>query len=349
MSTETQEKRIAGLDFLRGIAVIMVYFRHCSKDNLLNFIGWSGVDLFFVLSGFLVSGLIFSEYKKKEKVDLKRFLIRRGFKIYPPFYFFILVSFIVKGLFTPDFYSTSQILSEIFYLQSYCNGMWIHTWSLAVEEHFYIGLAILMFFFIKYRLIDKVKFMISFLCLWLILTFCMRYYVSYQHADQEIFSFTQTHLRIDGILIGVLASYLYYFTGFYTKFIAHRHLFMIIALILISPLFIFRGGSFIINTFGLTTINLGFGIIVLYSLNAFSNKIFHYKIIKVPVQWMCFIGLHSYSLYLWHILPDNLVMTLLNKESFILSSILTLVSGIGLSIIIEKPFLKLRDKLYAKN
>jgi len=227
--------------------------------------------------------------------------------------------------------------------------MWIHTWSLAVEEHFYIGLAILMAICLKYKMIENVKFMISFLILWLVITFCMRFYISYQNTDQEIFTFTQTHLRIDGILVGVLASYLYYFTDFYARFIKIKHFLLIIALLLISPLFIFQGGSFVMNTVGFTTINLGFGIIVLYSLNVFTNKVFEHNIIKIPVQLMCFIGLHSYSIYLWHLLPDNIINALFHRESVILTFILTLLTGIFFSLVIEKPFLKMRDKFYAKN
>ena len=84
--------RIKGLDLLRGIAILLVLFRHCDiENNILHHFGWLGVDLFFVLSGFLVSGLLFNEYKKIGKVKIGRFLIRRGFKIYPPFYFFVLI------------------------------------------------------------------------------------------------------------------------------------------------------------------------------------------------------------------------------------------------------------------
>jgi peptidoglycan/LPS O-acetylase OafA/YrhL len=349
MGIKAVEKRITGLDFLRGVAVLLVFFRHAVEDNILHFIGWAGVDLFFVLSGFLVSGLIFKEYKEKNKVDLKKFLIRRGFKIYPPFYFFIIVSLILKYIFTQEFYSISQILNEIFYLQSYRDGMWIHTWSLAVEEHFYIGLALVMAICLKYKLIENVKFMISFLIGWLVITFCMRFNISYQNIDQGVYTFTQTHLRIDGILIGVLVSYLYYFTNFYLHFKKFKHYLLLIAFIFISPLFIFQGGSFEMNTLGLTTVNLGFGIIVLYSLDVFTNKVIKHTILKVPVQLMSFIGLHSYSIYLWHLLPDNIINTLFHRESFILTLVLTLLTGIIFSIIIEKPFLKIRDKFYAKN
>ena len=56
--------RLRELDFLRGIAIILVLFRHQVLFDFLETMGWIGVDLFFVLSGFLVSGLLFKEYQK---------------------------------------------------------------------------------------------------------------------------------------------------------------------------------------------------------------------------------------------------------------------------------------------
>jgi len=88
------------MDMLRGIAILLVLGRHyVIKPEGLGplqplaagwmAIGWAGVDLFFVLSGFLVSGLIFAEYRKNQTVDLRRFVIRRGFKIWPPYLAYI--------------------------------------------------------------------------------------------------------------------------------------------------------------------------------------------------------------------------------------------------------------------
>ena len=88
------DNRIRDLDFLRGLAIIGVLLRHSAFENIFARAGWAGVDLFFVLSGFLVSGLLFREYKKTGTVRIGRFLIRRGFKIYPTFYIFLIVSFI---------------------------------------------------------------------------------------------------------------------------------------------------------------------------------------------------------------------------------------------------------------
>src|ERR1035441_4294981 len=90
-------RRNTNLDALRGIAILMVLGRHAGlavdylhATNPFTFytmrIGWAGVDLFFVLSGFLISGLLFADYSQWGRIHLKRFYIRRGFKIWPAFY-----------------------------------------------------------------------------------------------------------------------------------------------------------------------------------------------------------------------------------------------------------------------
>jgi len=144
--------RNLGLDLLRTIAVLLVLGRHLHLPADPNFAmrawqtgGWVGVDLFFVLSGFLVSGLLCREYQRDQSVDLKRFLVRRGFKIYPAFYAMIGFTIIVK-ISSGQSIPIRQLVGEITFLQNYLGGIWIHTWSLAVEEHFYMGIAILMSF-----------------------------------------------------------------------------------------------------------------------------------------------------------------------------------------------------------
>lgn len=87
----THKNRNQAIDFLRGVAVALTIFRHFGVNLFLYKIGWVGVDLFFVLSGFLVSGLLFGEYKKTGGIDFPRFFVRRGLKIYPLFYLIILV------------------------------------------------------------------------------------------------------------------------------------------------------------------------------------------------------------------------------------------------------------------
>ena len=71
---------------------MLVAAAHCHVPGVNP--GYFGVDLFFVLSGFLVSGLLFKEFKKHERISISRFYLRRGLRIYPPFFFFIGVSLI---------------------------------------------------------------------------------------------------------------------------------------------------------------------------------------------------------------------------------------------------------------
>jgi peptidoglycan/LPS O-acetylase OafA/YrhL len=338
--------RIKGLDLLRGIAVILVLFRHGSSFvNILSDIGWMGVDLFFVLSGFLVSGIVFKEYINNKKVNVKRFLIRRGLKIYPSFYIFIAVSIVAHFIFKGGNYKIHQIINEIFYLQNYGEGMWFHTWSLAVEEHFYIGLAVFIFFAIKTNMIEKRNYVIAFFIAIYITSLLMRIFaLNDLHHDERFL--TYTHIRIDGIIIGVLLSYIYYFTTGYKIFLKHRNLFLGISILLVSPLLILKGqGPYIYYV--LSLINIGFGLMVFYALGISSSKLPF--LIDIPFSALSFIGIHSYSIYLWHILVLMLVSLVefnnLYIEMFV-AIVLPIIVGIVLSYLIEKPFLMIRETVF---
>src|SRR5829696_1301944 len=102
--------RIKQLDLFRTAAILLVIAYHYGPavpplplglERLLGAVvhrGWMGVDLFFVISGFLIAGLLFSEFKSHGEIDLKRFFIRRGLKIYPAFYVLIFATVAVNWL-----------------------------------------------------------------------------------------------------------------------------------------------------------------------------------------------------------------------------------------------------------
>ena len=83
------------LDVLRCVAVLLVLMNHGRVSEFFNRTGWAGVDFFFVLSGFLISGLLFGEHEKHGTINFKRFFIRRGLKIYPAFYVFLILTAMV--------------------------------------------------------------------------------------------------------------------------------------------------------------------------------------------------------------------------------------------------------------
>src|SRR6185437_728119 len=106
------------IDFLRGIAIILVLFRHHALFSFTVKMGWIGVDLFFVLSGFLISNMLFKELKKTGKINAGNFLIRRAFKIYPVFYAFIILT-IATQLLIGDKISLWKLTGELLFLQNY--------------------------------------------------------------------------------------------------------------------------------------------------------------------------------------------------------------------------------------
>ena len=140
------------LDGLRTVAVTLVLVYHVARTEELSFLpgGFVGVDLFFVLSGFLITSLLLREHRTSGRIDLKRFYVRRLWRLYPAL---ILVSAVVAvvfacfpGTFGMEAASPVEALVALAYGMSWWSGLEIEggpyllglTWSLSVEEHFYL-------------------------------------------------------------------------------------------------------------------------------------------------------------------------------------------------------------------
>ena len=143
--------RILGLDGIRAYAALMVVVSHMylfielynNNSPYYSLVrGIIGVKIFFILSGFLITNLLYKEYKKYGRISLKLFIIRRGLRIFPVFYLFILAVLII-GLFFETMVSPKQLFYASIYWFNHLprdeySILLGHTWSLAVEEHFYI-------------------------------------------------------------------------------------------------------------------------------------------------------------------------------------------------------------------
>ena len=360
--------RLRELDFLRGIAIILVLLRHQHLFEFTTKMGWIGVDLFFVLSGFLVSGLLFKEYIKYGDIKPKLFLIRRGFKIYPIYflsYFLYLTPKLIKGQF-----DLKGFLSDIFFIQNYVWGWgyaYVPTWSLAIEEHFYFGLAILLYFLIENKIfnfkINMKAFKIDFFQVILLFSFlfCLivRIYNNMYHPEYEEKNVTMTHLRMDSLFAGVFISYLYYFkneilTGFFNSY--KKGLIVIAFLLLSFTPFIDFEESFFVRTFGMTFLYISFGIFLVYFLidnnvNSKLNIIFSERGVNVVSK----IGFSSYSIYIIHgfanfffsVLSVYVLKFQINPILlFFMTSTTSVLSGMFMTHYIEEHFLKIRDKYY---
>jgi peptidoglycan/LPS O-acetylase OafA/YrhL len=243
------------LDVLRCIAVLLVMLAHSKTHSRIALAGWVGVDLFFVLSGFLISGLLFDEYKQQGSIGLKRFFIRRGFKIYPSFYVLLFVGFLVEhGIYSHPVSSAGQYLREVLYVQNYATGIWIHTWSLAVEEHFYILLPILLLALLRFardasRPFDTVPaifMVIAIVCLAVRIVTASRLS---SPDEYRIFLnvIAPTHERIDSLFFGVLLGYLHHFRPYFLQKLARRKWNIVavaaVSLAMLSPALIFPQGT----------------------------------------------------------------------------------------------------------
>ena len=355
--------RNLGLDLLRLAAVVLVLGRHLQIPKDANLFlklwhtgGWVGVDLFFVLSGFLVSGLIYKEYLREQRVDITRFLIRRAFKIYPAFYAFIAFTVVYKILSDKPI-AVAPLIGELLFIQNYLGGLWHHTWSLAVEEHFYIGIAVLFSFLVKrgtkqsdggnpFRYVPLIFGVVAVACLGLRIATG----VILDEFSYYAFLFG-THIRIDSLMFGVLLAYLWYFHDLETRMQkVHTAWLVGLGLLLLSPAFLFPVNQYwLIPIVGVIGLYIGSGSLLLAMVRCKQSSS---KVLIVLGS----LGAASYSIYLWHMAVESWGWSAMKQLTGIIRFDAYFVFyfagslGIGwvLSRAVEWPMLKVRDRLFPR-
>jgi peptidoglycan/LPS O-acetylase OafA/YrhL len=349
----TAPTRLPCLDVLRAVAVLLVIGRHVDFQSPIPAPlsawqrgGWVGVDLFFVLSGFLVSGLLFQEYVRRGTVNLGRFLIRRGLKIYPAFYFFLVVTVVVMGL-QGSWPDARGLVGEVLFVQNYLGGVWNHTWSLAIEEHFYLGIALLVTVLLRQRVDKPLAALPRILIVLAVVLLGLRIV----KADAGWWALLKpTHLRIDALGFGVLLSYLWHFhnpqiTALFRRFRAPA---LIAGIGLVLPAFVWPLETTpAIYTVGFTGFYLGSGLILMGLLvGRFPDNL----LVRATGQ----VGAHSYSIYLWHMpvivwLVPAVTGLLGTSDPWLslLSAVCGSVAcGMLMARIVEFPVLRLRDRFF---
>jgi peptidoglycan/LPS O-acetylase OafA/YrhL len=239
------------------------------------------------------------------------------------------------------------VLAELLFVQNYFPGLWGHTWSLAVEEHFYLLLAILLWLLSKrdhtlraFRLIPAIFLVMAIGCLALRLLNAPIPFDFQTHIDR-------THLRMDSLFAGVFISYLHHRHPAEFELVTTRWRWPLIAagILFLSPAFVWpHETSVFIRTFGLTMFHLGSGCLLAGFLA-----------LKLPswplITAVAYIGSHSYSIYIWH----EWVEAYLEKTVFraghwhagaALFFAVSIVFGIVMALAVEFPVLKLRDRWF---
>ena len=254
--------------------------------------GGLGVDLFFVLSGFLVSGLLFREYLTSGRTNVGRFLVRRGFKIYPAFYIFV-ISTVALRLRVGDTLTSRDIASELLFVQNYGAHVWSHTWSLAVEEHFYLLLAALVFVLCRVTPDMPFRRIPAIFCLTTIGVLIARALTNASGPYAAATHHFPTHLQIDALFTGVVLSYYFHNRPAMASWVRRYSA----ALAFMAAVCLYLSQSLPAPTArflaGHLLTNLGFGLLVLIAVAVTSPRD---GFSRVAAR----IGAQSYSIYLWH-------------------------------------------------
>ena len=287
----TKTKRIEfrnDINGLRAVSVLVVVFYHAG----INFFkgGWLGVDIFFVISGFLISNIIISQLNDGT-FKFKEFYFRRIKRIFPALYSTLLISIPFAWLFLgPESmieYSNSLFSSVLFYSNYYFNGLdfyntepskfmpLLHTWSLAIEEQFYIFYPITAFLIFKFF---KKYFLYIF---GLIVIFSI--YLNSLPKGFDKFYLLQ--YRIWELLLGVLVMIL-------SQNFRSKHLEKIGFLLMFIPILLFDD-TWINDIEPKIICIFGVCLILLNGETQISKKLSSIKPIKL-------IGLSSFSIYLLH-------------------------------------------------
>ncbi len=224
--------------------------------------------------------------------------MRRGWKIYPPFFVLIAATVLMhlrEGLPIPPV----ALASELVFLQSYVPGLWNHTWSLAVEEHFYLLLPLTLAVMLRWNKgsptpLRPILSLAAGLAVFVLAGRLINWQV--RPSYDSLTHMFASHLRLDSLFFGVAISYAYHFhsSRFAGVFTPRRRFLIAGGALLLTPAFILPlETSPFIYTIGFTVFYVGSGMMLVGILLSQIPD-------GQPVATLATLGKYSYPIYLWH-------------------------------------------------
>jgi len=340
-------RREATLDVMRGLAILLVMFFHLRIDTgiagidraLLPVVdaGWIGVDLFFVLSGFLVGRLVLQEIATTGTFDRQRFLVRRIVRLWPVLFVYLAAMILAGGA-----AGWQMAWPVLLHVQNYSRNVPSHLWSLAVEEHFYLAVAwLLPIVAIRYR-----AGMVA-LALVALIVGVMAWRMTGWHGGVAIVDLQwQTQYRADAIAIGVALAWI----------AVHRPVWLM-------RLSAYRAAWFMVAVLGFAIVagiddwrdRFGPGLIVSDIAAAALLVGLHGAVIPsflaTPARALAALGTLAYPLYIWHPSVADATDTLLRSWPVTMPFVATAIRyGLAIGVAwliavgIERPFMALRHR-----
>ncbi|WP_406826157.1 acyltransferase family protein [Pedobacter sp. KACC 23697] len=364
-----EKEKFVGLDHLRAVAILLVFlyhyrmFEHPEWVDAIGWIGWTGVDLFFVLSGFLISNQLFREISLHGDIRLKTFFTKRFLRIIPPYLFTLLLYFCF-----PIFREREALpplwkflsFTQNFGLDVINQGTFSHAWSLCIEEQFYLALPVLLLFLIRIKQIKHLKiiFVLVMIFTFLLRVFSWNMYVLPNLAMPDFWKewyrniYYPTYTRLDGLAIGALIGVLFQSSTFKTMISRNGNLLVFtgIAAIAFSLWFCKDPYSQQASLFGFSMVALSYGILVAGAISgtAFLSR----KANLITTQ----LAALSYSIYLSHKGVIHLVQLFLGKIKIPVSNTpgllicfsFCVLAGLFYRYCIEKPAVTFKNKILNK-
>jgi peptidoglycan/LPS O-acetylase OafA/YrhL len=345
------------LDVLRTMAIMLVVTGHYSGDftaatgdlaKLTAFpifsFGWTGVDLFFILSGFLIGRQLWVELQQRNTIDVPRFVIKRGYRIWPYYFAFLIWVATTNGAPLADHWVDAVFLSN--YLPNRVSG----GWSLSTEEQFYILMPVILLLSARF-LPRKRWWLVPALLLaalpvsrWIVLASSGEPITG---ALKQRLTYMPFHTHSDGLLVGVLLAYVFVMSrGFFDKRPLLRN-------IPVPALMCLTGGALYAlseSYFGFTALALFFGALAIFLVRT-TGLLARLMALRV-FHW---ISRLSFGMYLNHF-PILIAMSPriaawtwgTPLQRFVLGYALVVLLSVATAavtyLLIESPFLQLRER-----
>jgi len=355
--------RVFGLDLMRTIAILTVVLVHASMlENVDTNFPWirliDGVELFFVLSGFLIGGIIIKNFQKKSTFgskDVCHFWIRRWFRTLPNYFLILILNIIVVyfGIIKGDF--TQFNWKFFFFLQNFTQPFYDffwESWSLSIEEWFYIlfPVILMVFYLIFKNKTSKKNIFLLAVCIFLITPVLLRFFIASKFEVDRFWLGVRVYkvviYRLDGIAFGLLGAFIkYYYPKIWFK---SRNVAFVLGLLLS---YVILYSTWLPNDFSTKVYKLS-----LQSLGCFL-LLSKFDSLKTAPRFLTRVVTHisliSYSMYL---INSALVAQVIydnfpphgTKTAWLLFGIywvIVIVASTLLYKYYEKPMMDLRDKI----
>ena len=338
--------RYPNLDLLRALAVMTVVFYHCCNLvgvplwmwKWLEILGSSSVELFCILSGFLIGTIYWDERDRNGSVDIKVFILRRIYRTVPMYYFFMVLAYIGVYITRNQEFSWTYL----FFLQNYEEIMpfYVISWTLCVEEHFYLLMPFLVSLFLVIPKKVTVPILIGLFFLPIVLRF-----ITYDEMVGVKFGYevVGSHFRYESLLLGVIISHILRYNESFFDFLKKYQYLMYLSTFLIISSYFFLP-KVLKAQVSVTISGILYGLCLIVAVRG--------EPIKLATKPLTYkIAISSYSTYLAHSIWLHVwvyIFDFLNVTSAFIKVPIMFVWSFSIGYIVfrllEKPIIRLRNR-----